>query len=111
MNISISTTQWGDARQVASRDSSNRRSSVISRNLIMALSTVTLAGLMVIQAIGPAVIDSHTIDDGSVERPAEVISGEDFFGLEELSADELLQLELSNTSISSDAGGSIALPK
>jgi hypothetical protein len=84
---------------------------VISRNLIMALSTVTLAGLMVIQAIGPAVIDSHPIDDGSVERPAEVISGEDYFGLEELSAVEILKLELNNTSISSDVGGSSALPK
>ncbi|HEY46969.1 MAG: hypothetical protein AMJ88_02895 [Anaerolineae bacterium SM23_ 63] len=108
MNISISTTQWGDARQVASRDSSNRRSGVISRNLIMALSTVTLAGLMVIQAIGPAAIDTRPIDDGSVEHSAELLSGEDFLALEELSVDELLQFELGNTAISS---GSSALPK
>jgi hypothetical protein len=84
---------------------------VISRNLIMALSTVTLAGLMVIQAIGPAVIDTRPIEDGLVERSAEVISNEDFLNIEELSADELLQLELSNTAISSDGGRSSALPK
>jgi hypothetical protein len=84
---------------------------VISRNLIMALSTVTLAGLMVIQAIGPAVIDTRPIDDGLAERSAEVISGEDFLTIEELSADELLQLELSNPTISSDGDGSSALPK
>ena len=108
MNISISTTQWGDAKQVASRDSSNRRSSVISRNLIMALSTVTLAGLMVIQATGPAAFDTRPIDDESVGRSAEVISSEDFLALEELSAEELLRLELSNSTISS---GSSALPK
>ncbi len=111
MNISMSTTQWGDARQVVSRDSSNRRSSVISRNLIMALSTVTLAGLMVIQAIGPAAIDTRPVDDGSAERSAEVISGDGFLSLEELSVDEPFQYELSNTTISSDGGGTNALPK
>lgn len=108
MNISISTTQWGDARQVASRDSAGRRSSVISRNLIMALSTVTLAGLMVIQAVGPAAIDNHPVIDSAIEHSAEVISGEDVLPLEELSGDDLMQIELSNTDISS---GTSALPK
>lgn len=108
MNISISTTQWGDARQEANRDSAGRRSSVISRNLIMALSTVTLAGLMIIQAVGLAAIDNHPVIDSTVERSAEVISGEDFLALEKLSGNELLQIELSNTDISS---GPSALPK
>lgn len=111
MNISISTTQWGDAKQVTSRDSASRRTSVISRNLIMALSTVTLAGLMVIQAVGPAAFDNRPITDSAGERSAEVIGGEDFLALEELSADELLQIKLNKTDISSDGGGSSALPK
>lgn len=111
MNISISTTQWGDTRQVTSRDSASRRSSVISRNLIMALSTVTLAGLMVIQAVGPASFDNRPVIDGAAERSAEVIGGEDILALEELSADEILQVELSKTDISSDGGGSSSVPK
>jgi len=64
----------------------------------MALSTVTLAGLMVIQAVGPAAINNHPVIDSAVERSAEVISGEDFLALE----------ELSNTDISS---GTSVLPK
>jgi hypothetical protein len=108
MNISISTTQWGDSKQVTSQDSANRRSSVIIRNLIMALSTVTLAGLMVIQAVGPAAFDNRPDVDSAAEGSAEVIGGEDFLALEELSTDELLQVELSKTDISS---GSSAVPK
>jgi hypothetical protein len=108
MNISISTTQWGDNRQEASRDSAGRRSSVISRNLIMALSTVTLAGLMVIQAIGPAAIDNRPVINSAAERSVEIIGSEDLLVLEELSADELLQIKLSNTDLSS---GTSVLPK
>ena len=108
MNISISTTQWGDARQEANRDSAGRRSGVISRNLIMALSTVTLAGLMVIQAVGPAAIDNRPVIDSAVERSAEVIEGEDLLAVEELNADEILRIELSNSDISF---GTSALPK
>jgi hypothetical protein len=84
---------------------------VISRNLIMALSTVTLAGVMVIQAIGPTAIDTRPIDDGSLERSVELIGGENLIALDELSPDELLQFELSNSAISSDGGGTSALPK
>ena len=76
MNISISTTQWGDARQEANRDSAGRRSGVISRNLIMALSTVTLAGFMLIQAVRPADFDYRPVVNGAVERSAEVIGAE-----------------------------------
>jgi hypothetical protein len=74
----------------------------------MALSTVTLAGLILIQAVGLGAIDNRPVIDSAGERSAEVISGVDFLVLEELSADELLQIELSNSDISS---GSYALPK
>jgi hypothetical protein len=74
----------------------------------MALSTVTLAGLMVIQAVGPAAIDNRPVIDSAVERSAEVIVGEDLLALEELNADEILRFELSNSVISS---GSSELPK
>ncbi|HEY43814.1 MAG TPA: hypothetical protein G4O11_07515 [Anaerolineae bacterium] len=100
MNISISTTQWGDVRRVTSRERASRRTSVISRNLIMALMTVTLASLMVIQAVGPAAFDNRPVVDDAVERSVEVMSGE-----------ELLQAELSYSDISSDGGGSNAVPK
>ena len=74
----------------------------------MALSTVTLAGLMVIQAVGPAAIDNHPVIDSAVEHSAEVIGGEDLLALEKLSADEILQIELSGTDINF---GTSALPK
>jgi hypothetical protein len=74
----------------------------------MTLSTVTLAGLMVIQAVGPAAINIHPVIDSTVERSAEVIGGEDLLALEEINADEILQIELSNTDINF---GTRALPK
>jgi hypothetical protein len=50
MNINISTTQWGDTeKSVAHYDA--KSPTTISRYLIMALMTLTIAGLMVLQAL------------------------------------------------------------
>ena len=50
MNINISTTQWGDAEKSTSRYDAKSPISV-GRYLIMALMTLALASLMVLQAL------------------------------------------------------------
>jgi hypothetical protein len=111
MNICISTTQWGDVKKATSRDRVSRQNSTISRNLIMALMTVTLASMMVIQAIGPSAFDRRTVVDDTAERSVEVVSGEELLPLEGISVEEFLRAELSYSDISSDGGGSNAVPK
>jgi hypothetical protein len=111
LNISISTTQWGDVKQVTSRDSASHRPSVIKRNFIMALTTVTLAGLMVIQAAEPATLDNRPAVDDAGERSVEVASVRGFLALEEPRSETTLRAESSNIFLYLDGDGSNVVPK
>jgi hypothetical protein len=77
----------------------------------MALTTVILAGLMVIQAIGPAVLDNRPIVDGTGESSVEVTSVRGFLALEELGTETTQRAELSNIFLNPNGSGSGAVPK
>jgi hypothetical protein len=111
LNISISTTQWGDVKQITSGDSTIRQPRVIKRNVIMALTTVTLAGLMVIQAVGPAVLDNRPVVDDVGESSVEIASVRGFLALEELSTETNPRAELSNIFLTPNGEGSSAVAK
>jgi len=96
MNITINTTQWGDANQPIIRNAAERHPMSIIRNMVMTFTIVSLAGLMVIQILSPSSDDVQAVVNDPAERSAEVVSGEDLLSVEMMSTDDILQTELNN---------------
>ena len=75
----------------------------------MALSALTLVGLMVIQSIAPLTINRSASVSDTSERAAEAVRNEASTPADKKSADEMLRTELKKGEIS--GGGSMALPR
>lgn len=94
MNITINTTQWGDANQAVMRNAAERHPMLIIRNMVMMFTIVSLAGLMVIQILKPSPDDVQAAVNDPAERLAEMVSGEDLLSAEVMSIENLLRIEL-----------------
>jgi|GEM_PF-2634472 len=94
MNITINTTQWGDANQPIIRNAAERHPMSIIRNMVMTFTIVSLAGIMVIQILSPSPDDVQAVVNDPAERSAEVVSGEDLLPVEMMSTENLLRAEL-----------------
>ena len=94
MNITINTTQWGDANQPIIRTAVERHPMSIIRNMVMVFTIISLAGLMVIQILSPSPDGVQAVVNDPAERSAEVVSGEDLLPVEMMSTENLLRTEL-----------------
>ena len=96
MNITINTTQWGDANQPIIRNTAERQPMSIIRNMVMTVTIVSLAGLMIIQIMSPSPDDVQAVVNDPAGRSAEVVSGVDLLPVEMMSTENLLRAELNN---------------
>ena len=94
MNITINTTQWGDANQPIIRNAVMRHPVSISRNLVMAFTIVSLAGLMFIQILSLSPNSFQAVANDIAERSAEALNGENLPSAEVMSVENLLRTEL-----------------
>jgi hypothetical protein len=94
MNITINTTQWGDANQPIIRTTAERHPMSIIRNMVMTITILSIAGLMVIQILSPSPENVQAVVNDPVERSAEVVSGEDLLSAEVMSTENILRTEL-----------------